>query len=239
MTISMDILDDEYVHVTPVTGTLSGLTAFTAAGWIRPVSLTGDAFRTTMFNGWWLSVTSTLHRQALLRFAGTDLQAFVYSGGAQTGGNVGLTGTLNAWQHIAMTYDSVAEELIGYRNGVAGGTTYAPTGAITTDDNNHALGQHTSEYADANFADRAVWNVAQPPTVIADIYNHKLRALLYPVGLIEYWPLDVKGDTFPVSTNQFQDGDFGARDLAGENPAKLGTAPVWDIGLDIPLTWAA
>jgi hypothetical protein len=206
----------------------------TCTGWGYPDSLTDPYHRWTILQAWWRTADNSMHRQALLRMSGTAVQAFVYNGAAQFGGNVNLTATTGSWQHFAMTYDG--STLIGYRNGVAGGTTYSPNGNIATDTNNLALGRQGALYNNGNVADRGIWNRALSANEIADMYNKKLECGFFPNGLIQWWRLDVKGDNFPVSTALCQDGDYGLIDRFGTLPATVGGGtPIFDIARDIPL----
>lgn len=224
MAVWFDGMFSEYLHVAANNGLLSGHTALTVAGWMYPDDFADPAHRQTILQSWWRTADNSLHRQALLRFVGDALQGYLYNGAAQTGGSFGLTGTTASWQHLAMTWDG--STITGYRNAVAGGTTYSHSGAIATDTNNLALGRHGDLYNAGDVEDRAIWNRCLSATEILQLYESKLRAGFFPEGLIQWWPLDCKG-TLPLSYG-LANGDYGLRDRGGVLPAEVGVAPHWE-----------
>jgi len=197
---------------------LSGLSAVSVAGWMKPTTLVGNS---VLLNAWTQGDTSTQRNQVLFRGNGTELQCYVYTGGS-SGGNVGKTLSTGVWQHVGLTYDG--STLIGYLNGLPGGTTYSPSGVIATDNPGLALSGYSSTYYDGLAEDRAIWNRALSADEMYSMYSARLRAGFFRDGLIQWWPLDVPGDGV---YNAFVNGNYGGRDLAGAYPAFLGTAPDW------------
>jgi len=236
MSVWFDASNLEYLKAAS-TSLLSGLGAMSTAIWVYPDTLNLYSY---YLNAWYITTTADPHPQAMFLGNGDQLRGWVRTGVTNYGGNFGCTLTTGSWQHVAMTYDG--STLIGYRNAVAGGTTYSPSGNIATDSNELQLGRgwystDPTRFFDGNCEDRGIWDRALSAEEIADMYNHKLRCGFFPSGLIQWWPLSVKGDNFPVSTYTCENDDYGLQDLVGILPATIGTAPSFDIGRDPLLNW--
>jgi len=211
----------EYLK-TAGTSVLNGLSAVTVACWAYPTDL---AYNLWFLNAWHTS-TGAIKRQIGFRTAATsgELHAFI-STPTVYGGDLDLTVSVNSWQHVAMTWDGTT--LKGYLDGSsAGSKTYSFGGSIQDQtDNELLLAGYATTYADMRVEDAAIWNRALDPDEIYGLYSGRLRAVHLPAGLIHYCPLDVPGDSV---YGDFADGDYGGRDLVGDLPAILGTAPVWN-----------
>lgn len=236
MSCSVVAASSEYLKVASPSGLLSNLSALTIGIWFKPVTLTGGWY-TNLYNAWLRHGNATDYKQAWLVFNNVNMRCGLNT---QTTGvqNItpGLTASTGVWQYAALTYDG--STLIGYLDGVAGGTTQAMTGDIAVKSNEHIIGEAftggTSKYLNSLVEDAAVWNRALSADEIASIYDARLSASFFPEGLIRHIPLDCPGDG---AGGDFADGDWGGRDEAGSLPAVLGTAPSWSedsVGLVYP-----
>lgn len=194
----------------------SNSAAVTVSAWVYPkaINTTQAAYR------WWPVGNGGI----LLRGESDELEVFCFTD-EQFGGEVNLTLSANQWQHIAVRF--VADSLmVGYLDGVAGSTTYTPTGGnIFTGSAVTTVGKNNAFYANWKFADIALWTTDLGATAISDIFNKKLRATWFPTNRVQYWRLDVPGDdVFHACVN----GDEGMQDKDGSTPLILGTAPDWD-----------
>jgi hypothetical protein len=94
-------------------------------------------------------------------------------------------GMLNAWHHLAATYDGATMKL--YIDGVLA-TSKAKTGTITTNANPLTLGSQPGygEYFGGSADDFRVWNVTRTQTEIQNNMNHELDPSLQ-TGLVSYY----------------------------------------------------
>ena len=93
--------------------------------------------------------------------------------------------SLNAWHHLAATYDGASIKL--YINGALAAS-MAQTGAITTNGNPLALGNQTgfSEYFGGYADEMRVWNVARTQAEIQNNMNRELDPATQ-TGLVSYY----------------------------------------------------
>jgi hypothetical protein len=93
--------------------------------------------------------------------------------------------SLNAWHHLAATYDGATMKL--YIDGILSASK-AQTGTIATNANPLALGNQTgfSEYFGGNGDEFRIWNVARTQTQIQNTMNSELDPALQ-TGLVSYY----------------------------------------------------
>jgi len=130
---------DEYITVSDATG-LNGMANLTISGWVNDSS--SDDFKII---GKW----STLQRYYILREVSGAAQFYISTTSAgQIGGNIGHSGT-DGWSYYAGTYDG--STMVGYKNGIAGSTTYNTTGSInnSTGDSDLIIG---ADYNISNYS---------------------------------------------------------------------------------------
>ncbi len=130
---------DEYISVSDAAG-LNGMANLTISGWVNDSS--GDDFKII---GKW----SIAERYYILREVTGAAQFYISTTSVgQIGGNIGYSGT-DGWSYYAGTYDG--STMVGYKNGVAGATTYNTTGSINngTGDSGLIIG---AEYNISNYS---------------------------------------------------------------------------------------
>lgn len=96
--------------------------------------------------------------------------------------------SLNAWHHLAATYDGANMRI--YVNGVLAAT-QAQTGAIATNTNALALGNQPgySEYFGGSVDEVRIWNIARTGAqILAD--KNKVLEPSYETGLVTYYTFD-------------------------------------------------
>ncbi|RJQ13687.1 DUF2341 domain-containing protein [Candidatus Parcubacteria bacterium] len=77
---------------------------------------------------------------ALLRTGAANIEAlWKNSAGTVFGGDIGLTASVGAWQHVVFRLSLSEGKLSGYKNGVEGGTTYTPTGDANDTNSNEDI----------------------------------------------------------------------------------------------------
>jgi hypothetical protein len=161
-------------------GIWSGLSAVTVAAWFK---LDTAQSNRNIIGGW---ATGGLQILTRLQSSGA-LQCYIYASGA-VGGNVNLTAGTGTWTHMAMTYNG--STMVGYLDGVAGSTTYSPSGAVntpTTPVPAIGYGGSGSAYAiDGLIADARTYDRALSAGEIADLASGTHVAS----GLIGWWILD-------------------------------------------------
>lgn len=121
--------------------------------------------------------------------------------------------SLNAWHHLAVTYDGAMIRL--YINGVQSAT-LAQTGNITVNTNPLALGNQTGfpEYFGGAADEFRIWNIARTQAQIQADMNHELDPALQ-TGLVSYYSSNLGiagGDNTGLLT---------ALDLKGNNNGTL------------------
>ncbi len=135
---SFDGVDDR-VSIPEATATdLSRKPAWTIEAWVRPTSFTGQTYPTIYSEGSWrasLGINRTTGK----------LESWINNANPLVG-TVALQ--LNAWNHVALTYDGINRKF--YVNGVFAGSGSAP--AITPDDLGAAIGDVASSPGSSRFA---------------------------------------------------------------------------------------
>ena len=116
--------------------------------------------------------------------------------------------SLNAWHHLAATYDGASIKL--YINGVLSAN-MAQTGAITTNGNPLALGNQTgfAEYFGGYADEMRVWNVARTQAEIQSNMNRELDPATQ-TGLVGYYTFNqgiVAGTNTGLTTVMDQKGN--------------------------------
>ncbi|MBI2914085.1 MAG: LamG domain-containing protein, partial [Chloroflexi bacterium] len=125
---------------------------------------------------YWLGVLS----------ASGKIRSFVRGGGSGLDGNGAVP--LNAWTHIAVTYDGTTRNY--YINGELDFTSTATTGPLTTSSDPLRIGSDTNwNYSPDGFMDEVrLWNVARTQAEIQSTMN---TAIMSPTaGLVAAWNLD-------------------------------------------------
>ena len=100
--------------------------------------------------------------------------------------------SLNAWHHVAFTYDSVAGGIV-YLDGVQDGTDVA-VGTIATSTNNSSIGNSywggLTKGLTGSLADVAVWNLALKTGEISALSKGARPGRIRANARIAWWPLD-------------------------------------------------
>ena len=175
--LSFDGIDD--VVVIPAAGSLDITTAITLEAWVYPtknsgvqnvINKSGNAANTGYIfprtdDGW-------AHAVIYLHIGGWRTLSAVYP-------------SLNAWHHLAATYDGATIKL--YIDGVLSAS-QAQTGTITTNSNPLTLGNQTgfSEYFGGSADEFRVWNVARTQAQIQAGMNTEIDPLTQ-TGLVSYY----------------------------------------------------
>lgn len=183
--------NDNYIHLVGSSISLSTLSSFTAAVWLYQRTTPGEpnSYENAIFykeNEFALTLDcsgESNQREFWLRDASSWSKV----------GNVQSTGTLLAWQHLAVTFDGTSA--CGYVNGVL---TLGPTGDAkqnTTGNLRIGYDYTTNDYTDGLVSDPCVWNRALSQAEIqalADPSNVMLSGLILPPRRV-LWPVAVGG----------------------------------------------
>lgn len=120
--------------------------------------------------------------------------------------------TLNAWQHVAVTYDgsSTANNPAIYINGTSQTVTtlFTPSGALISDAAASARIGNTADGSctfDGFISDVRVYNRVLSANEISGIASSKLKYNSNTTGLIAYWPMDDRADGSSGDAQTFRD----------------------------------
>jgi hypothetical protein len=164
----------------------------------------------------------------------------------RSGSNITLWSGANtlkpgAWQHVALIYDPVADELRILIDGLVVNTG-AHAAGIDTSSVDLIVGKSGNDYTVSRVSDLAVWNRA---LTVAEIKNLATGLPLQRSGIVSYWPLDETSGTRADSlgTNHLSNNNGvgsapgvvgNAGDFERDNSSFLSIANAAQSGLDIP-----
>ena len=159
-TFSLDGLEDRISVPEAAATDLSRQPSWTIEAWVRPASFNSQSWPTIYSEGRWAASLG-------INSDSGNLESWINDGNPLVG-TVPLQ--LNAWNHVALTYDATGRTL--YVNGAPAGSGDAP--AIPPDDNGAAIGDVTHEpyssYFEGLIDEVSVYNRALTSNEIAGIY---------------------------------------------------------------------
>lgn len=209
---------DDYVNTGA--STLSGETALTISAWVYPTAY-GDATAPSF-----VSTDEASPRAFYLGlFNGTNFRFSISTNGTSLTSldTASSTVTLNAWQHILVTWDQVDLKL--YKNGVllkTVATTSSSNGTFTTT-NNLLIGARRSSagFFNGNIDEVAIWNTAKTQSDITAIYNSGTPTTI--TGAVAHWKM---GEGSIFTNNWLVDNSFSP-DRALKFDNTYITSPPW------------
>jgi hypothetical protein len=173
--------------------------AFSICAWVKVLGSGNGATSVIWSNGDWNGTNcSQLFR---LLNATNSLQIYTTnSAGTTFGGGTGLTVTVDGlWHHVAFTSNGTT--IIGYKDGVAGATTYNITGTLKDPNYTKAigvdnrLGGATGQF-NGQIDDVRVYNVALTAAEVAELYTGRQGKI---TDLVGWWTMDGWGNAHDSS----------------------------------------
>lgn len=174
----------------------------TMSAWIKTQSV-GTTHKSILEHGY---VISPSYQQTGLRInsAGTKYQVLSWNGTNHLADMDIPPGDLGTWVHVTGTYDGTTWKI--YRNGVLGGSTVDPIGAITVEGPWQIGGSQscTSRFFDGVIDDARIYNRALSDSEVLTLYSGGTVT----AGLVSHWKLDETSGTGVADSVGGNNGTF-------------------------------
>ena len=185
--------------VSSANGTNDTTANLSLEAWIRPRTVPSSGTIATIISQW---DTTNLPNSGFRLYL--DGSAVTFAMRSDAGGTqavpLGISAVANEWVHVAVTYDSTSNTVLGYKNGALTSSTVTTTatGAINEGAVEFVVGADTmtsntaaSNFFYGNISDVRVWNDVRTAAEIARCDDRRLGGTNCPTGnLVVNWKLD-------------------------------------------------